>query len=172
MSDPNFSVFENFLNAFRGLVDADEATTLAAIKPILGDQVNESTLRLIGSFLTKLFYEDVEIDNSSYVCLRGIKLPLSSFTFLKELEESTPPGVLSLIADGLAAAQTGVSFPLSFVTESQEVDVFNPVYRDDVVSSAKIKLYKVLTGGNTVEDFVAELRLPTPTVFGSRACLR
>lgn len=158
MSNPNLTIFVNFVNAFRGLVDSDEETTLAAITPILGDQLNVNSLGVVSKFLTNFFYEDVEVGAASYVCLFGIRIPLSSFSFFNELVSTTPPGVMAVLADALASLPTGESFPDSFVADVDPRGIIDPL---DV---AKIRLHAKATGSSvTLDDYVsvatAKLRL-------------
>lgn len=163
MSDPNFA-FANFVNVFQRLVDPDEGQTLAAITPILGDQANKGSLEVISKLLTSFFFDTIDLSQDSYVSLRGIRIPITAFRFLKELVEETPPGVLDIVANHLAQAGTDDVFPDTFVGQNLTQYLSDDEYSDPsntsiskLVSEAKIKLHAAATGSSVnLDDFVAD----------------
>lgn len=121
MSRINFELFNAIVNLARDefheikeLVDPDVGKTLARITPILGDELNVTTLGILSRFLTELFFEDAAVSDESYVVLSGVKLPVTSFRVLRELS-SVPPMVVRRLAETMASCDTSVVFPDAFV---------------------------------------------------------
>ncbi len=116
MTSLTSAIFAQFVNSFKELADPDEGVTEARLMPILGDDVNSVTLKLISRFVSNLFFESVEVGDGNYVCIAGVRLPFSTFTFLKELESGSYN--LRILANNLAMIKAGDTFPESFVPQS------------------------------------------------------